>query len=71
MKFVSYMLFVLILAILRSYAHEREFLLKMLQFVPRHVICIHVFALLLAMLVWRFEPSCMLYVSFLAYYCAH
>jgi hypothetical protein len=28
MKFVGYILFVLILAMLRSYGHERKFLLK-------------------------------------------
>jgi hypothetical protein len=32
MKFVSYMLFVLFLAMLRSYAHEREVLLKNASF---------------------------------------
>jgi hypothetical protein len=48
-----------------------NFCWKMLQFVASHVICIHVFAPLLAMLIRMFEPSCVLHVSFLAYYFAH
>jgi hypothetical protein len=62
------MLFVLILAMLRSYAHERKFLLKMLNVHPSNVTCIYVFSLMLVMLVRLFDPSCKLYVSFIAYY---
>jgi hypothetical protein len=42
MKFVSYMSFVLSLVMLRSYAHEREILLKMLHFDHGYVTCLYV-----------------------------
>jgi hypothetical protein len=42
MKFVSYMLYVLILIMFRSYAHEREIFVKMLHFHHGYVTCVYV-----------------------------
>jgi hypothetical protein len=42
MKFVSYMMFVLSLIMFRSYAHEREFLSKTIQFNHDYVTCLYV-----------------------------
>jgi hypothetical protein len=42
MKFVSYMLFVHILAMLRSYDHEREVLLEILHFDHGYGTCLYV-----------------------------
>jgi hypothetical protein len=41
MKSVSYMLFVLILTVFRSYAHETKILWKMLHFDHGYVTCLH------------------------------
>jgi hypothetical protein len=42
MKFVNYMLYVLYFLIIRSYAHEREILVKMLPFDHVHIPCLYV-----------------------------
>jgi hypothetical protein len=42
MKFVSYMLYVLILIMFRSYTHERDFFVKRLHFNPSYVTCLYV-----------------------------
>jgi hypothetical protein len=42
MEFVSYMLYVLLLTMFRSYAHEREFFVKMLHFNHGYVTCLYV-----------------------------
>jgi uncharacterized membrane protein len=42
MKFVGYMLLVLILTMCRSYAHEREIFVKMLHFDHGYVTCLYV-----------------------------
>jgi hypothetical protein len=42
MKFVSYMLYVLFLLMIRFYAHEREIFVKMLHFCHGYVTCLYV-----------------------------
>jgi hypothetical protein len=42
MKFVGYMLYVIILPMCRSYSHERDFLWKMLRYDHGYVTCLYV-----------------------------
>jgi hypothetical protein len=60
MKFVSYMLYVLLLIMFRSYAHEREFFVEkrftLSKAMPRSYMS---FFILLAMLVLKLWLSCL------------
>jgi hypothetical protein len=70
MKFVGYMLFVLILTMCRSYAHEREFLRKMLHFVHGYVTCLYVHFYLIGHACAPIVAFLLVYVSILACYSA-
>jgi hypothetical protein len=66
MKFVSYMSFVLSLIMLRSYAHEREFLWKMLHFDHCYVTCLYVSFYLVGDACAQIVAILLVYVSILA-----
>jgi hypothetical protein len=66
MKFVSYMLYVLFLLMIRSYAHEREIFVKNASFFHGYVTCLYVPLYLLGDACAQIVPILLVYVSILA-----
>jgi hypothetical protein len=66
MKFVGYMFFVLILTMCRSYAHEREFFVKILHFDHGYVTCLYVSIYLVGDACAQIVSVLLVYVSILA-----
>jgi hypothetical protein len=64
MKFVGYMLFVLILTMCRSYGHERDIFVKMLLFYHGYVTCVYVPIYLIGDACTKFVAILLIYVSF-------
>jgi hypothetical protein len=70
MKFVGYMLYVLILTMCRSYAHEKEIFVKMLHFDHVYVTCIYVPTYLVGDACAKIVAILLVFVSILACYSA-
>jgi hypothetical protein len=66
MKFVSYMLYVLFLLMIRSYAHEREIFVKNASCFHGYVTCLYVPLYLLGDACAQIVPILLVYVSILA-----
>jgi hypothetical protein len=66
MKFVSYMLYVLLLIMFRSYAHEREIFVKMLHCHHGYVTCLYVPLYLVGDACAQILAILLVYVSILA-----
>jgi hypothetical protein len=66
MKFVSYMLYVLFLLMIRSYAHEREIFVKMLHFHNEYVTFLYVPLYLLGDACAQIVAILLVYISILA-----
>jgi hypothetical protein len=66
MKFVSYMLYVLFLIMIRSYAHEREIFVKNASFSSGYVTCLYVPLYLIGDACAQIVSILLVYVSILA-----
>jgi hypothetical protein len=66
MKFVGYMVFVLILTMCRSYAHERDIFAKNTSFDHGYVTCLYVPIYLVGDACTKFVAIFLVYVSILA-----